>query len=46
MTAVQQQPATDPAGPTGQLATWVAELTLDAIVPDAIVRDELHGQHL
>jgi 2-methylcitrate dehydratase PrpD len=31
MTAVQQQAATDPAGPTGRLATWVADLTLDDI---------------
>jgi 2-methylcitrate dehydratase PrpD len=36
MTAVQQQPATDPAGPTGQLATWVAGLTLDD-VPSPVV---------
>jgi 2-methylcitrate dehydratase PrpD len=31
MTAVQQQAATDPAGPTGRLATWVADLTLDDV---------------
>jgi len=36
MTAVQQQPASDPAGPTGRLATWVADLTLDDI-PQAVV---------
>jgi 2-methylcitrate dehydratase PrpD len=38
MTAVQQQPATDPAGPTGQLATWVAELTLDDVPPPVVER--------
>jgi 2-methylcitrate dehydratase PrpD len=31
MTAVQQQAATDPAGPTGRLATWVADVTLDDV---------------
>src|ERR1700739_1195099 len=31
MTAVQQQAATDPAGPTGRLATWVADLPLDDV---------------
>ncbi|MDT5115099.1 MAG: hypothetical protein QOE30_838, partial [Mycobacterium sp.] len=36
MTAVQQQAATDPAGPTGRLATWVADLRLDD-VPHAVV---------
>jgi 2-methylcitrate dehydratase PrpD len=38
MTAVQRQPATDPAGPTGQLATWVAELTLDDVPPPVVER--------
>jgi 2-methylcitrate dehydratase PrpD len=36
MTAVQQQAATDPTGPTGRLATWVADLRLDD-VPHAVV---------
>lgn len=31
MTVAQLQAATDPAGPTGRLATWVAELTLDDV---------------
>ena len=31
MTAVQQQAATDPAGPTGLLAGWVSDLTLDDV---------------
>ncbi|GBG39949.1 MmgE/PrpD family protein [Mycobacterium montefiorense] len=38
MTAVQQQAATDPAGPTGRLATWVAGLTLDDVPPDVRAR--------
>jgi 2-methylcitrate dehydratase PrpD len=37
MTAAQQQAATDPAGPTGQLATWVAGLMLDDI-PQAVAQ--------
>jgi len=41
MTAVQQQPASDPAGPTGRLATWVADLTLDDI-PQAVVERAKH----
>lgn len=41
MTAVQQQPATDPAGPTGRLATWVAGLTLDD-VPQPVVERAKH----
>jgi len=41
MTAVQQQPATDPAGPTGRLATWVAGLRLDD-VPRAVVERAKH----
>src|ERR1700761_9272024 len=38
MTAVQQQTATDPAGPTGQLAGWVAGLTLDEVPPAVVER--------
>jgi 2-methylcitrate dehydratase PrpD len=38
MTAVQQQAVTDPAGPTGQLATWVAGLTLDDVPPPVVER--------
>ncbi|MCV7412107.1 MmgE/PrpD family protein [Mycobacterium florentinum] len=38
MTAVPQQAATDPAGPTGRLATWVAGLTLDDVPPDLAER--------
>jgi 2-methylcitrate dehydratase PrpD len=38
MTQVQQQPATDPAGPTGRLATWVAGLTLDDVPPTVVER--------
>ncbi len=41
MTAVQQQAATDPAGPTGRLATWVADLTLDD-VPQIVVERAKH----
>ncbi len=41
MTAVQQQAATDPAGPTGRLATWVAGLTLDD-VPQTVVDRAKH----
>jgi 2-methylcitrate dehydratase PrpD len=33
MTAVQTVAATDPAGPTGRLATWVADVTLDDVPP-------------
>jgi len=36
------RPATDPAGPTGQLATWIAETTLDDVA--ASVRDR--AKHL
>jgi hypothetical protein len=42
MTAVQQQAATDPDGPTGRLATWVAGLTLDD-VPQTVVEREYGG---
>ncbi|OBJ72638.1 MmgE/PrpD family protein [Mycobacterium colombiense] len=41
MSTVQQRVATDPAGPTGRLATWVAELTLDD-VPAAVVERAKH----
>src|SRR5271156_5019888 len=36
------RPATDPAGPTGRLATWLAEVTLDDV--PASVRE--HAKHL
>jgi 2-methylcitrate dehydratase PrpD len=36
------RPATDPAGPTGRLATWVAKTTLDEV--PASVRDR--AKHL
>jgi 2-methylcitrate dehydratase PrpD len=38
MTAVHQQAATDPDGPTGRLATWVADLTLDQVPQKVIDR--------
>src|SRR5208282_2222061 len=38
----QARPATDPAGPTGRLATWVAGTTLDDV--PASVRDR--ARHL
>jgi 2-methylcitrate dehydratase PrpD len=41
MTAVKQPPTTDPAGPTGQLASWVAGLTLDD-VPSAVAERAKH----
>jgi 2-methylcitrate dehydratase PrpD len=41
MTAVQPQTATDPAGPTGRLATWVADLTLDD-VPQTVIERAKH----
>ncbi|OBH44085.1 MmgE/PrpD family protein [Mycobacterium mantenii] len=41
MTAVQQRAATDPAGPTGRLATWVADLALDD-VPATVVDRAKH----
>src|SRR5580698_9207226 len=40
-TAVDQHPATDPDGPTGQLASWVAGLTLDDI-PQTVVERAKH----
>src|ERR1700729_3387045 len=41
-TGSQAHPATDPGGPTGRLATWVAETTLDDV--PATVRDR--AKHL
>jgi 2-methylcitrate dehydratase PrpD len=41
MTVLTQRAATDPAGPTGRLATWVAGLTLDD-VPHPVVRRAKH----
>ncbi len=41
MTVVTQRAATDPAGPTGRLATWIAGLTLDD-VPHPVVRRAKH----
>ncbi|ETB30697.1 MmgE/PrpD family protein [Mycobacterium avium] len=38
MTALQQETVTDPVGPTGLLATWVAELTLDDVPPPVVDR--------
>jgi 2-methylcitrate dehydratase PrpD len=38
MTAVQQQAATDPVGPTGRLATWVADLTLADVAANVVER--------
>ena len=38
MTAVHPQAATDPDGPTGRLATWVADLTLDQVPHDVVER--------
>src|SRR6201992_2420038 len=40
-TAVHQHPATDPDGPTGRLASWVADLTLDDI-PHSVVERAKH----
>jgi 2-methylcitrate dehydratase PrpD len=41
MSTLDREPATDPSGPTGALATWVADLTLDA-VPDDVVERAKH----
>ena len=41
-TGTPGRPPTDPAGPTGRLATWVAETTLDDV--PASVRDR--AKHL
>src|SRR5271166_6640760 len=38
MTAAHQQAATDPDGPTGRLATWVADLTLDQVPQNVVER--------
>jgi 2-methylcitrate dehydratase PrpD len=38
MTALDLERPTDPDGPTGTLATWVANLTLDDIPPDVVDR--------
>jgi 2-methylcitrate dehydratase PrpD len=38
MTTTEVQDATDPTGPTGRLATWVAGLTLDDIPRDVVDR--------
>ena len=41
MTAIPDQAATDPDGPTGRLATWVADLALDQ-VPQSVVERAKH----
>ncbi len=38
MTAAHEQAATDPDGPTGRLATWVADLTLDHVPQNVVER--------
>ena len=38
MTAREQESATDPDGPTGKLATWVADLKFDDVPQDVIDR--------
>jgi 2-methylcitrate dehydratase PrpD len=38
MTAVQPTAATEPDGPTGKLATWVADLTLDDVPQNVVER--------
>ena len=38
MTAAHQEAATDPNGPTGRLATWVADLTFDDVPPNVVER--------
>src|ERR1700722_19475395 len=38
MTAVHPQAATDPDAPTGMLATWVADLTIDHVPHDVVER--------
>ncbi len=38
MTDVHRQAATDPDGPTGRLATWVADLTVDQVPQDVVER--------
>src|ERR1700693_2499883 len=41
-TPVTGRPSTDPAGPTGRLVTWLADVTLDHV--PASVRE--HAKHL
>jgi 2-methylcitrate dehydratase PrpD len=38
MTAVHQQATTDPDGPTGRLATWIADLTFDQVPQNVVER--------
>jgi 2-methylcitrate dehydratase PrpD len=38
MTSAHQQAATDPDGPTGRLATWVADLTVDHVPQNVVER--------
>jgi len=38
MTAMHQQATTDPDGPTGRLATWIADLTLDRVPQNVVER--------
>jgi 2-methylcitrate dehydratase PrpD len=38
LTAVHAEAATDPAGPTGRLATWVADVTLEDVPPAVLDR--------
>jgi 2-methylcitrate dehydratase PrpD len=38
MTAVHQLASTDPDGPTGRLATWIANLTLDRVPQNVVDR--------
>ena len=38
MTAATQQAATAPLGPTGRLATWVAEVSLSDVPPEVVER--------
>ena len=38
MTSAHQQAATDPNGPTGRLATWVADLTVDHVPQNVVER--------
>jgi 2-methylcitrate dehydratase PrpD len=41
MTAMHQQATTDPDGPTGRLATWIADLTFDQ-VPQTVIERAKH----
>jgi len=38
MTGLDQEAATDPDGPTGELATWVADLTFDDVPQNVVER--------